>query len=151
MRTAGIFFVVFYVCCTPGCLADGPETEAEEAGISSIHWSPWVWGSWEIVDGSCIRNGDYLLITNPGFCSFTDGAFVGPYPHVAGMTYTPGFGPDDLDDDLYITYCYNAVLTREPDPDGYHYWLDLLTRRVLTREQIWRYFFDSPEYASRNR
>ncbi|MEM7321669.1 MAG: polysaccharide deacetylase family protein [Actinomycetota bacterium] len=53
-----------------------------------------------------------------------------------------------LDDEGFVRFVYDAVLDREPDPDGFAYWLDQLNGN-LNRGELVLYFSDSDEYINR--
>jgi hypothetical protein len=46
----------------------------------------------------------------------------------------------------FVTYCYENVLGRAPDPPGYNEWLRLLNEGWLNRGQVMLGFSESPEY-----
>ncbi len=52
----------------------------------------------------------------------------------------------DLDLDSYLTILYQTLLNREPDEEGFAYWLDLLDSGDLTIAEVMINFFYSKEF-----
>ncbi len=48
----------------------------------------------------------------------------------------------------FVTYVYDRVLARQPDPGGFQYWLDQLARG-LDRGSLVLWFSESPEFVNR--
>jgi hypothetical protein len=53
-----------------------------------------------------------------------------------------------LDDEAFVRFVYDAVLDREPDAEGFAYWLDQLDWN-LDRGELVLYFSESNEYINR--
>jgi lysophospholipase L1-like esterase len=53
----------------------------------------------------------------------------------------------ELDSGSYITLLYHTLFDREPDSEGYSYWLDALESGDLNRGDILISFFDSGEFV----
>jgi len=51
-----------------------------------------------------------------------------------------------LTDAQFVTLVYRNVLGRDPDPDGFAYWVGQLSSRRLPRSQVMLGFSESPEY-----
>ena len=55
---------------------------------------------------------------------------------------------ETLDDEAFVRFVYDAVLDREPDAEGFGYWLDQLEWN-LDRGELVLYFSESDEYINR--
>jgi len=53
----------------------------------------------------------------------------------------------ELDNASYLTLLYHTLFDREPDDEGYSYWLDTLDSEDLSRGDILISFFDSNEFV----
>ncbi|MBN2429764.1 MAG: DUF4214 domain-containing protein [Deltaproteobacteria bacterium] len=53
-------------------------------------------------------------------------------------------------DEAFVTSLYKNILDRNPDDGGLKHWIKLL-KSGKSRESTLRYFFQSPEYSSRNK
>lgn len=60
-----------------------------------------------------------------------------------------GSSPDRLASDGDIETCYRLLLGREPDPEGFAAWRELVRKNRITVRQLFRSFTDSPEYSGR--
>ncbi|MDZ7677382.1 MAG: DUF4214 domain-containing protein [Acidimicrobiales bacterium] len=63
------------------------------------------------------------------------------------MSRARTFGIDD--DGEFITLLYQHALGRDPDPGGYHHWLDALSSGQVTRQRLVVLFADSDELKNR--
>jgi hypothetical protein len=63
----------------------------------------------------------------------------------ASSEFNLGGGRNDAE---FVTFVYNEVLDREPDPSGFQYWLGQLSRG-LSRGAMVLYFSESVEFISR--
>ncbi len=85
-------------------------------------------------------------------------ATPGPIP--TAVT-SPAPGPDSPDNPSsssspksvadFVTRCYNVALSRQPDEDGYKYWIDSLTNGSACGAQVGFGFIFSNEYINKNR
>ncbi len=65
----------------------------------------------------------------------------------AHFFFSPEYLALEKADDAFVTDCYHAVLGREPEAEGYAYWLEKLAGGA-TREEVLRGFTESPEFLS---
>ena len=55
-----------------------------------------------------------------------------------------GFG---LDDEEYVTRLYKTFMGREPEKDGFEYWIDSLSKGT-SRDEVFDFFCNCPEFTS---
>jgi len=53
------------------------------------------------------------------------------------------------DDKAFVTLCYFVYLKRDPDPEGYNYWLQIYRSRPKNEPTLVQGFFNSGEYRTR--
>ena len=58
--------------------------------------------------------------------------------------------PARLDDEAFVTLCYFTYLKRDPDPEGFNYWLPILGSRPRNETALVLGFFNSGEYRARS-
>ena len=51
------------------------------------------------------------------------------------------------DNGAYVTDLYHAIFNRDPDADGFNYWIDCMENKGYTREKVLNGFTGSQEFA----
>ncbi len=59
---------------------------------------------------------------------------------------SPEFKSKNLSDEEFLKRVYETIMDREPDKEGYEYWLERLKLKDVTRSEVVDMFVDAPEF-----
>ncbi len=59
---------------------------------------------------------------------------------------SPEFRSYNLSNEEFLNRVYETIMNREPDSEGYNYWLERLNREEITRNDVVDMFVDAPEF-----
>lgn len=92
--------------------------------------------------------GDMVKIKQSGYNQDETFSFIGKSMYAAGERN--GEGGTDLANEQYVTYAYNNALGRDPDAEGYAYWINELNTGIIERGNFLTTFLRGVEQGNRD-
>jgi len=107
------------------------------------------WQFWTSEISQCVFDLDCIHVRriNDSLSFFLSTEFIGNDPIMANPPGSPGFNPE-LYNPAFVRYCYLGYLHREPDEEGFAFWLKDLNKTNDYRHMI-DAFISSYEYRTR--